>query len=79
MLVLIQMLCEWHERFRIIVRTAQKSFLSHYKFNLILCNMINNGKLNFIMHSRKQFNTIVISGVCGFKMLPREQRLFFNV
>lgn len=41
--------------------------------------MINNGKLNFIMYSWMQFNTIVISGVCGLKIFPSDSMLFFNV
>lgn len=73
------MLCEWHERFCIIFKKAQKSFLLHYKFNLILSNMINNGKLNFIMYSWMQFHTIVISGICGLKTFPSDSMLFFNV
>lgn len=70
------MLCERHGRFRIIFKIARKSFLLHYKCNLILSNMTNNGKLNFIMYSWMQFNTIVISGVCGLKIFPSDSVSF---
>lgn len=41
--------------------------------------MKNGGKLNFIMNSWMQFNTIVLSGLCALKTVPSATTFYFNV